>query len=97
MKKADKEVARCQCLAIRIAVVLFCIPLASCVRAPSFNILGSYFPAWMFCVFAGIVITVLVRLLVRRSRAEQHFEPLVLTYPCMAAFFAFSLWLVFFS
>jgi YtcA family len=95
MRKADSEGV--QRFETRIAVFLLCIPLASCVRAPSFNILGSYFPAWMFCVLAGILITIVVRLLVRRFRAEHHLEPLVITYPSLAAFFAFSFWLSLFS
>jgi len=68
-----------------------------CSRAPSFNILGSFFPAWLLCGILGIVSTVIVRVLFVRTGFEKELSPLILVYPCMAAFFTFSIWLVFFS
>jgi hypothetical protein len=68
-----------------------------CSRAPSFNILGSFFPAWLLCGIVGIVLTVIVRLIFVRSGFEKELSPLILVYPCLAAFFTFSIWLVFFS
>jgi len=68
-----------------------------CSRAPSFNILGSFFPAWLLCGILGIVCTVIVRFLFVRTGFEKELSPLILVYPCMAAFFTFSIWLVFFS
>jgi len=68
--------------------------LASCTRAPSFDILGSYFPAWLFCLTLGLLLTVVVRwLLLQRQIALA--AP-VLTYPSLAASFTFALWLTFF-
>jgi hypothetical protein len=47
----------------------FLVPLASIalggchVRgAPSFVIVGSYFPGWMFCALIGIVLAIAVRI-----------------------------------
>ena len=68
-----------------------------CSRAPSFNILGSFFPAWLLCGLLGIVLTVIVRLIFVRIGFEKELSPLILVYPCLAAFFTFSIWLVFFS
>ena len=65
--------------------------------APSFNILGSYFPAWMLCVIVSILLVVVLRLIVRKARLEHHLEPGGVTYPCLAAFFSFTLWLLLFS
>jgi len=68
--------------------------LASCARAPSFDILGSYFPAWLFCLTLGLLLTVVVRwLLLQRQIALA--AP-VLAYPSLAASFTFALWLAFF-
>jgi len=73
--------------------LLSCV-LASCTRAPSFDILGSYFPAWLFCLTLGIVLTVVVRwLLLQRQIALA--APIV-AYPSLAASFTFALWLAFF-
>ena len=68
-----------------------------CSRAPSFNILGSFFPAWILCGVIGIVLTVGVRILFVRANFEQELSPLIFIYPCLAAFFTFSIWLLFFS
>jgi hypothetical protein len=68
-----------------------------CSRAPSFNILGSFFPSWLLCGVVGIVLTVVVRILFVRANFEKELSPLVLVYPCLAAFFTFSIWLLLFS
>jgi hypothetical protein len=70
---------------------------AGCSRAPSFNILGSFFPAWILCGLIGILLTALTRMLFVRYKFEQELSPLILVYPCLAAFFTFTLWLLFFS
>jgi hypothetical protein len=68
-----------------------------CSRAPTFNILGSFFPAWILCGVVGILLTVVVRILFVRADFEKELSPLILVYPCLAAFFTFLIWLVFFS
>jgi YtcA family len=70
---------------------------AGCSRAPSFNILGSFFPAWILCGVIGILLAVGVRLFFVRIKLEEQLKPLILVYPCLAAFFTFTLWLLFFS
>jgi hypothetical protein len=71
--------------------------IAGCSRAPSFNLLGSFFPAWILCGVIGILLAVAVRLFFVRIELEQQLKPLILVYPCLAAFFTFTLWLLFFS
>ena len=68
-----------------------------CSRAPSFNILGSFFPAWILCGVVGILLTVVVRILFVRLNFERELSPLIVVYPCLAAFFTFLIWLLFFS
>jgi hypothetical protein len=70
---------------------------SGCSRAPSFNILGSFFPAWILCGVLGILLAVVVRLFFVRIKLEAHLSPMILVYPCLAAFFTFTVWLVFFS
>jgi hypothetical protein len=45
----------------------------------------------------GILLTVVVRILFVRFKFEQELSPLIVVYPCLAAFFTFSIWLLFFS
>lgn len=85
---------------VAVAGVLFAPALmaAGCSRAPTFNILGSFFPAWILCGIVGILLAVVVRLyFVRIKLEDQLLAPLILVYPCLTALFTFTLWLVFFS
>jgi YtcA-like protein len=68
--------------------------LASCARAPSFDIMGSFFPAWLICLAVALLLTVLARWLLLRLRIALLFP--VLVYPSLTALFTFALWLAFF-
>jgi len=91
---ADPRRLRIVLLGACIGVVL---SAAGCSRAPSFNILGSFFPAWILCGVLGILLATGVRVVFVRTKFEQELSPLILIYPCLAAFFTFSIWLLFFS
>jgi hypothetical protein len=71
--------------------------LTGCSRAPSFSILGSFFPAWLICIVAGVILAAAANWLLTRFKLEKLIYWPVLVYPALAAFFAFTLWLVFFS
>jgi len=68
--------------------------LSSCTRAPSFDILGSFFPAWLVCFAAAVVLTVMARFVLMRLRISIALPSL--TYPCLTASCTFALWLLFF-
>ena len=68
--------------------------LTSCGRAPSFDILGSFFPAWLVCLALGLLLTVTARWLLLRLHIVIALP--VLTYPSLTALFTFALWLAFF-
>ena len=65
--------------------------LTGCGRAPSFDVLGSFFPAWLACVALGVVLTAAARWLMPRLHIVIALP--VLTYPSLTALFAFTLWL----
>ena len=75
-------------------LILAPLLLPSCSRAPSFDILGSFFPAWLVCLALAILLTVLTRWLLLRLHIEVALPLLV--YPSLAALLTFALWLVFF-
>jgi YtcA family len=79
----------------RYGLLLALLVPASCVRAPSFDIVGSFFPAWLVCLVAAILLTVFTRWLVLRLHIPIVWP--VLTYPSLTAFFTFALWLLFFG
>jgi hypothetical protein len=95
MKSSCLQIARRTLQAAAVFAALQCA--VACSRAPSFNILGSFFPSWILCGLIGIVLTVAVRLFFVRIKLEEHLTPLILVYPCLTAFFTFTLWLVLFS
>jgi hypothetical protein len=75
-------------------VSLSALPLASCSRVPSVDILGSYFPAWLVCLALAVLLTALTRLVLLRF--HMNLDLAVLAYPSLAALFTFALWLIFF-
>jgi len=80
---------------VRLLPLLLVAPLlSSCSRAPSVEVLGSFFPAWLVCFLVAIVLTALVRLELLRLRVKAALP--ILVYPSLAALFTFLLWLIFF-
>jgi hypothetical protein len=80
---------------VRLLSLLLVAPLlSSCSRAPSIEVLGSFFPAWLVCFIVAIVLTALARLALLRLRMKAALPLLV--YPSLAALFTFVLWLIFF-
>ena len=82
----------------RLVRLLVLLPMAlsasGCTRAPSVDVVGSFFPAWLLCFIGAIVLTSLFRLALSRLRVKVELP--VLFYPSFAAFFTFVLWLLFF-
>jgi YtcA family len=79
----------------RLLPLMLAAPLlSSCSRAPSVEVLGSFFPAWLVCFTVAIVLTALVRLTLLRLQVKAALPMLV--YPSLAALFTFVLWLLFF-
>ena len=77
-----------------LPLVLVASVLSGCSRAPSVEVLGSFFPAWLVCFIVAIVLTALVRLALLRLRVKAALPLLI--YPSLAALFTFLLWLIFF-
>jgi len=79
---------------LRSAPLLAAMLSAGCSRAPSFDILGSFFPAWLACLILGLLLTVIARWLLLRTRVVLALP--VLTYPSLTALFTFVFWLAWF-
>ena len=70
--------------------------LSGCSRAPSVDILGSFFPVWMICLTIAVPLAFAVRAVLVRFQFENQVGPLALFYPCVVLLFASLLWLIFF-
>ena len=66
-------------------------------HAPTFDILGSYFPSWLICFFAASAITLLAHWIFSRTRLEQYLWPLPLVYPSLVCAVTCFAWLTFFA
>lgn len=73
------------------------ILLTGCTRAPSIDIIGSFFPAWMLCLTIAVVLTFVVRYILLRLRLESEVGPLALFYPSLLTLLTSVLWLSFFQ
>jgi hypothetical protein len=68
--------------------------LGGCSEAPSQNILGSYFPSWMICALAGILLAVLTYRGLSLAGIDKVIPAPMLVYLAFATLFAFATWLV---
>lgn len=78
----------------RCALLLSLSFSTGCSQAPSFDIIGSFFPAWLGCLVVALLFTVAVYWLLLRARVALAFP--VLTYPSLTVLFTLALWLTFF-
>jgi len=73
-----------------------CLLCAGCARAPSIDILGSFFPVWMLTLSIAIVLAAFLRLLLLRLQLESEIGPVALFYPSVVILLSCLLWLIFF-
>ena len=73
------------------------ISCTGCSRAPSIELIGSFFPGWMFCIVGALGLTGLIRTVLVRRELERKVGPAVVFYPGAVVALSCLLWLVFFS
>jgi len=61
--------------------------------APYQNILGSYFPAWLLCAMAGLLLAIVTQRLFSISGLEQHLIAPVFVYVLLSVAYSFSVWI----
>jgi hypothetical protein len=65
--------------------------------APSINILGSFFPAWLLSIVAGIALTVVARQVFVATGTTDYVAPAELVYPSLACLLTLATWLIVFA
>ena len=78
----------------RVAIAL---PVCACDYAPTMNLLGSYFPAWMLCAALGIVAAVVIRQILAAAGINDYVVAPLLTYAALAVSATLLVWLVWFG
>jgi hypothetical protein len=82
--------------AISVAAIAT-LPMSGCANAPSIGVLGAYFPDWLFCIVAGVVLTVVIFLILGRLQAGHLMKPSAVVYPTLATLLALAVWLLLFQ
>lgn len=77
-------------------VSLFACLISGCVYPPSIDVIGAYFPDWLFCWVAGVLATLVFHGLFSGLKLERFIPSPPLTYSLLTASFSLSVWLVFF-
>jgi len=77
-----------------LAGLLLAALLSGC--DPSINFYGSFFPAWIWCLVIGLILTILLRFLFAALRLERNLGPLVVVYPCLLLLLSCATWLILF-
>jgi hypothetical protein len=67
------------------------------MNSPSIGVLGAYFPDWLFCIVAGVVLAVILYLVLKRLQADHLMQPAAVVYPTLVTFLALAVWLMLFQ
>jgi hypothetical protein len=78
----------------RVAIAL---AVSGCGRAPTMDLLGSYFPAWMLCAAIGVLATIVVRRILAMTGIDEYVVAPLPTYAGLALSATFLAWLLWFG
>jgi hypothetical protein len=79
--------------AVPLTALIF---LTGCRGAPSINLVGSFFPAWMLCVAFGVIGVLVLRRVFVRTEIEPHLGAVTVVYFCLWVLLTLGSWLLFF-
>ena len=77
--------------------VALALAVSGCSQAPTLDLFGSYFPAWMLCAVAGILAAVIIRHILALAGIHEFVPAPLLTYTGFAVSAALLLWLLWFG
>jgi cation transporter-like permease len=78
----------------RVAIALV---VSGCSRAPTMDLLGSYFPAWMLCTAIGVLVAVVIWRILAMAGIDDHVVAPLLTYAGLALSATLLFWLLWFG
>src|ERR1700752_2101065 len=77
--------------------VAMALPVAACNSAPTMDLFGSYFPAWMLCAAVGIVAAIIIRQILAVAGINDYVVAPLLTYAGLAVSATLLAWLLWFG
>jgi len=63
---------------------------------PVLNVFGSFFPAWVVCIAAGVLLAIAARQVLARAELEPYLGPPLLVYPSLALLLTLLVWMLFY-
>jgi hypothetical protein len=97
MVGADRAPRSCSHRIWRGAVSTAILSLSGCGVVPSVNFLGSFFPAWLISIVAGVMLTVLTRQAFLIARIAPYLRPAAAAYGCLILLWTLATWLAVFA
>ncbi|GBQ66297.1 hypothetical protein AA103196_1347 [Ameyamaea chiangmaiensis NBRC 103196] len=88
-----------RCAAFRRLPPLAVLTLGGCAMngAPSFPVVGAYFPAWMICGLIGVAVAVVLRVMFVITGVDAVLSLRLFTYVALGTVAALLVWMVVFG
>ena len=80
-----------------LAICPLLVPTIGCSRSPAFNLLGSYFPAWLVCIGIATALTLLAHMCATKTKLAEQLWPSPIVYSALLCLLSCTLWLIFFE
>ncbi len=68
--------------------------LSGCSFPPAIPVIGAYYPGWLFCMIAGVILVLITRRLMLQKYKVISFAGVI--YTALFALYSMLFWLVFF-
>lgn len=76
------------------SVIFLATALAGCSLPPAIPVIGAYYPGWLFCIIAGVILTLITRRIILHKYNVLSFAGII--YTALFALYSMLFWLVFF-
>ncbi len=76
------------------SLLVSAILLTGCSLPPAILVIGAYYPDWLFCIIAGVILTLITRRVMLRKYQTPSLAGVI--YTALFALYSMLFWLVFF-
>ncbi|EAA7245796.1 hypothetical protein BVD23_00155 [Salmonella enterica] len=76
------------------SLLVSAILLTGCSLPPAIPVIGAYYPDWLFCIIAGVILTLVTRRIMLRKYQTPPLAGVI--YTALFALYSMLFWLVFF-
>jgi hypothetical protein len=95
--RTGRTVLKFVAFSLGVVVLSFVAVRISSHHSPTVDILGSYFPAWMVCILAGLTLTLIAHWIIQVRNLKPYIGPAPLIYSCLMIIFTFATWILFYQ